>query len=71
MIDYHELMGSKVKITDKDGREIVGRLISYEVGAMEDLDYDSVGIETDEGERLGYYEAIPIPDIASCEVIEE
>lgn len=36
MTDYHELMGERVKVMDKDG----------------------------------YYESVPIPDIVSCEVLD-
>jgi hypothetical protein len=71
MIDFYKMLGSKVKITDRYGKVTVGRLISYEVGAMEDIDYDTVGIQTEEGEQSGYYEGVPVPDIASCEVIED
>lgn len=71
MIDYHDHMGERLKITDKDGNVYIGELISYEVGIMEDLDYDTIGIQTDQGKALGYYTGIPIPDIVSCEILED
>ncbi|MNW14285.1 hypothetical protein D3C71_2124630 [compost metagenome] len=52
---------------DKDGDVFIGPIISYEVGIMEDLDYDSICIKTGED----YSEAVPIPDIVSCEVLED
>ncbi|WP_375103778.1 hypothetical protein ACDZ28_32730 [Paenibacillus sp. RS8] len=67
MIDYHDLMGERVKVIDKDGDVFIGPIISYEVGIMEDLDYDSIGIKTGDG----YCESVPIPDIVSCEVLED
>ncbi|MBT2287984.1 hypothetical protein J7E73_02335 [Paenibacillus albidus] len=67
MIDYHDLMGEQVKVTVKDGGVFIGPIISYEVGVMEDLDYDSIGVQTGGGS----YESIPIPDIVSCEVLED
>lgn len=68
MIDYHDYMGDKLKVIDKDGDIIEGRLISYEVGIMEDKDYDSIGLEQ---EGKGYIIDIPIPHIKEFEVIEE
>lgn len=68
MIDYHDYMGDKVRVIDKDGDVIEGRLVSYEVGVMEDKDYDSIGLDQ---EDKGYIIDIPIPDIKEFKVIEE
>lgn len=65
-MDYHDLIGEHVKIVDKDGDVFVGPIISYEVGTMEDLDYDSIGVQIGEDHYIG----IPIPDIVSCEILE-
>lgn len=67
MTDYHDLMGERVKVIDKDGEVFIGPIISYEVGLEDDLDYDSIGIQTGEG----YYIGVPIPDIVSCEVLKD
>lgn len=67
MIDYHDFIGEKVKITDKDGDVIEGIAISYEVGEMEDKDYDSLGIQQ---VGKGYIIDVPIPDIKQFEVLE-
>jgi len=67
LIDYHDLIGDRVKVVDKDGEIFVGPIIGYEVGIMEDLDYDSIDIQVGEGYCIG----VPIPDIVSCEVLED
>ncbi|CQR51471.1 hypothetical protein [Paenibacillus riograndensis] len=67
MMDYHDLIGERVKVVDKDGDVYIGPLITYEVGLDSDEDFDSIGIKTGEG----YYESVPIPDIVSCEVLED
>ena len=69
MIDYHDYIGDKVRIVDKDGEIFEGVIISYEVGLEEDLDYDSIGIKPTGTE--GYYISIPIPDIEKFEVLED
>ncbi len=68
MIDFHDYLGSKVKITDKDGLVVEGLAISYDVGLEDDLDYDSIGVEP-----IGkdYIIVFPIPDIVSVEVMKE
>lgn len=67
MIDYHDYIGCKVRIIDKDGDIIEGLLISYEVGEMEDKDFDSIGVEQGGKE---YIIDIPIPDIEKSEVLD-
>lgn len=67
MIDYHDYIGKKIKIKDKDGDITEGLLISYEVGEMEDKDFDSIGIEQ---VGKGYIIDIPIPDIKEFKVID-
>lgn len=67
MIDYHDLVGERVKVTDKDGNVFVGPIIDYIVGLDADRDYDSIGVQTQKGMSID----IPIPDIVSCEVLED
>lgn len=67
MIDYHDYVGEDVKITDKDGKVIEGRIIGYEVGIMEDKEYDSLDIAKI-GE--GYCISVPIPEIEHFEVLD-
>ena len=67
MIDYHDYIGKHVWIRQKDGKEIEGEIIGYEVGIVEDKDYDSIDVSPKEG----YYIGIPIPDIKEFKVIEE
>ncbi len=69
MIDYHDYIGDKVRIVDKDGEVFEGTIMSYDVGLEEDLDYDSIGIQPTGETR--YYIGIPIPDIVSCEVMQD
>ncbi|MBN6890074.1 hypothetical protein ACUXCC_005600 [Cytobacillus horneckiae] len=66
-MDYHDFVGDKVKVIDKDQDEFVGVIISYEVGLEEDLDHDSIGIQVGKG----YCISIPIPDIRTFEVLEQ
>jgi hypothetical protein len=68
MIDYHDYVGEDAKITDKDGKIIEGRIIGYEVGAMEDKEYDSIDVAKI-GE--GYSIEVPIPNIKKIEIIKE
>lgn len=48
-----------------DGEIFEGEAISYDVGIMEDRDYDSIGL--DQGSHVAM---IDEPDIKSIEVIE-
>ena len=66
-MDYHDLIGERVRVTDKDGDVYEGELTTYEVGLMDNMDYDSIGIQTGEG----YEEMIPIPDIVNCEILND
>lgn len=68
MIDYHDHIGDKVKVVDKEGDVFEGTIISYDVGLEDDLDYDSIGIQPT-GET-GYYIGVPIPDIVDFKVLE-
>lgn len=61
-------MGQRVKVIDKDGDIIQGKAISYDVGLLDDLSYDSIGIEQ---EGKGYYISVPIPDIESIKVLPD
>lgn len=66
MIDYHDYIGDKVEILDKDGDTIKGIAISYHVGIDEDKDYDSLGIQQ---EGKGYIISVPLPDIVSIKAL--
>lgn len=66
MIDYHDYLGDKVRIIDKDGQTTEGIAISYSVGLDDDLDYDSIGIQQ---VGKGFIIDIPIPDIVKIEVL--
>lgn len=67
MIDYHDYIGEDVKIINKDGKVIEGRVIGYEVGIMEDKEYDSLNIAKI-GE--GYCISVEIPEIENLEVLQ-
>ncbi|MNO23030.1 hypothetical protein D3C76_275910 [compost metagenome] len=67
MTDYHEHIGDRVKVVDTEGEVFIGTIIGYDVGIMEDLDYDSIDIQTGEGFCI----SVPIPDIVSCEVLKD
>lgn len=66
MIDYHDYIGDKVKITDKEKKTIEGKLIGYEVGIMQDEDFDSIDIQQDGGCCI----SVPIPEIKHFEVLQ-
>ena len=64
MIDYHNYVGEYVKIKQKNGKEIEGKVIGYEVGIVEDKDYDSIDVSPKKGYAIG----IPILDIEEIKV---
>ena len=66
MIDYHEYIGDRVRVTDKDGDTFEGVIVSYEVGIVEDKDSDSIGIHQ---EKQNMAIEIPVLDIVSIEII--
>lgn len=66
MKDYHDYVGERVEIIDKDGEAFIGPVISYEVGLDVELDYDSLGVQVGEG----YYIGVPIPDIQTIKILE-
>lgn len=66
MTDYHEYIGETVEVVDKDNDIIKGTIIGYDVGAVEDLDYDSIDIQLDNG----CYISVPIPDIQNLYVVK-
>lgn len=58
-------MHKRLRIETVDGEIIEGEAISYDVGALEDRDYDSIGI--DQGD---YIRMVDEPDIKSIETVE-
>ncbi|MGM1047609.1 MULTISPECIES: hypothetical protein [Paenibacillus] len=58
-------MHKRLRIVTKEGETVEGVAISYDVGIMEDRDYDSIGL--DQGSHI---EMIDEPDIKSIEVID-
>lgn len=67
MIDYHDYIGEHVWIKQKNGKEIKGEIIGYEVGIVEDKDYDLIDVSPKEGYSIG----IPIPEIKEFKVLEK
>lgn len=65
-LDYHDYIGEHVWIKQKNGKEIEGDIIGYEVGIVEDRDYDLIDVSPEEGYSIG----IPIPDIIKFKVLE-
>ncbi|WHX50546.1 hypothetical protein QNH46_07840 [Paenibacillus woosongensis] len=58
-------MHKRLRIVTKDDEVFEGEAISYEVGEMEDRDYDSIGLD-----QSSHVAMIDEPDIKSIEVIE-
>jgi hypothetical protein len=69
LIDYHDYIGDRVRVVDKDGKKTEGIIMSYDVGLEDDLDYDSIGIQPTG--TTGHYIGIPIPDIVTFEVLKD
>ncbi|WP_019636133.1 hypothetical protein [Paenibacillus fonticola] len=65
MEDLTSYMHKRLRIETVEGEIFEGEAISYEVGVMEDRDYDSIGL--DQGSHVAM---IDEPDIKSIEVIE-
>ncbi len=63
--DLTSYMHKRLRIETVEGEIFEGEAISYEVGVMEDRDYDSIGL--DQGSHVAM---IDEPDIKSIEVIE-
>lgn len=66
MDDLTSYMHKKVRIKTKDGREIEGYAVSYDVGIEEGKDYDSIGIDCET-----YIESVGENEIKSIEVVSE
>ncbi|MEK4512869.1 LSM domain protein [Paenibacillus sp. FSL K6-2524] len=58
-------MHKRLRILTKQGEMFEGEAITYDVGIMEDRDYDSIGL--DQGTHIAM---IDEPDIKSIEVID-
>lgn len=58
-------MGKQLRIETKQGEIFEGEAISYDVGIMENRDYDSIGL--DQGDHIAM---IDEPDIKKIEVID-
>lgn len=66
MIDYHDYVGDRVKVIDRDDKIIEGVIIGYDVGIDRGEEYDAIDIKKDNGICI----AQPISDIKYFEVLK-